>query len=600
MKTFKKLFDLLSPHERRRAGLLVIMILVMALLDVMAVASIMPFMAVLASPQLVETNVILKVAYDTLGFTDSQSFLFALGILMFVLLFGSLAFKALTTYVQTRFSMMRECSIGRRLMENYLHQPYSWLLNRHGADMGKTVLGEVRNVIENGMLPMMNLIAHSAVSFALLTLLLLIDPILALSTALVLGLVYGLIFKVFSEFLSRIGAERLKANRRRFEVVNDAFGARKEVKINGLERYYTQRFAEPAETFARHSSMERVIRLLPRYVLEAFVFGGMFIVLLYLIAQRGNISAALPVITTYAFAGYRIIPALQNIYAALSQMRFSDSTLNVLHNDLRNLQSARPDNSQHKLPLNQAITLNNITYNYPNTPQPALNGIKLTIPANSTVGFVGTTGSGKTTVVDLIIGLLEAQQGTLEIDGKVINKQNCRAWQRSIGYVPQQIYLVDDTVAANIAFGVNAEDINHETIERVAKIAKLHEFVTCDLPKGYDSDIGEHGVRLSGGQRQRIGIARALYHNPQVLVLDEASSSLDKLTEQAVMESVHNLKHEITIILVAHRLSTIKDCDKIFLLEKGELTGQGCFDELTQTNRQFGLMAAESTYSVIS
>jgi ABC-type multidrug transport system fused ATPase/permease subunit len=216
----------------------------------------------------------------------------------------------------------------------------------------------------------------------------------------------------------------------------------------------------------------------------------------------------------------------------------------------------------------------------------------LSIPAHSTVGFVGATGSGKTTTVDVILGLLEPQEGSLSVDGQSITAANHRRWQRAIGYVPQHIYLADDSVAANIAFGMNARDIDHKSVERAAKIAHLHEFVSNDLPDGYATTVGEHGVRLSGGQRQRIGIARALYHNPQVLIMDEATSALDNLTEQAVMQAVNNLGHDITIILIAHRLSTVRQCDQIYLLEQGQVKAQGTFEELTQANERFRAMAA--------
>ena len=216
-----------------------------------------------------------------------------------------------------------------------------------------------------------------------------------------------------------------------------------------------------------------------------------------------------------------------------------------------------------------------------------LSDISLSIISNTTVGLVGTTGSGKTTVVDIILGLLEPQKGTLEVDEKVINKYNIRAWQSSIGYVPQHIYISDDTIASNIAFGINPEDINQEAVEKASKIANLHEFVINELPEKYHTSIGERGVRLSGGQRQRIGIARALYHEPKVLVLDEATSALDNLTEEAVMDAINNLGNNITIILIAHRLSTVKNCDTIFLLNKGQLVNKGTFDELIKDNDKF-------------
>jgi ABC-type multidrug transport system fused ATPase/permease subunit len=599
MQTLKKLLELLTPYEHKRAGLLLVMILVMALLDMLGVASIMPFMAVLANPELVETNAILKAAYTAsshLGVDTSQQFLFALGIGVFVLLVGSLAFKALTTYAQLRFTRMREYSISKRLVEGYLHQPYSWFLSRHSADLGKIILSEVFEVIDKGVRPIMNLIAQGAIAIALLMLLIVIDPKLALIVGLTLVTAYGLIFKTTRGYLARIGQERVKANQERFTVVSEAFGAAKEVKVGGLECAYIQRFAEPAQAYARHQAGAQVISQLPRFALEAIAFGGMLLVMLYLMAQSGSFASALPIIALYAFAGYRLMPALQQIYGALTQLRFAGPALDALHKDLMSLQQPASANMQDMqdpaMPLTQVITLNNIVYRYPNATTPALKRISLSIAAKSTVGLVGATGSGKTTTVDLILGLLDAQEGTLAIDGQPITDHNKRAWQRAIGYVPQQIYLADDTVAANIAFGIDPEQIDQSAVERAAKIANLHEFVISDLPRGYATTVGERGVRLSGGQRQRIGIARALYHNPQVLILDEATSALDNLTEQAVMEAVHNLGHEITIILIAHRLSTVKDCDQIFLLEKGELKGQGRFEELTNANENFKKMAA--------
>jgi ABC-type multidrug transport system fused ATPase/permease subunit len=591
MRIIKKLLDLLTPHERKRAVLLLGMILVMAMLDMVGVASIMPFMAVLANPDVVQNNTLLNTAYTKLGFTDPQQFMFTLGFLVFVLLIVSLAFKALTTYAQLRFTLMREYSIGKRLVEGYLNQPYSWFLGRHSADLGKNILSEVEKVIYHALVPMMNVIAQGAVSTALLVLLILIDPQLALTAGLTLSTAFVLIFNVTRGFLARIGQKQVDANQGRFTAISEAFGASKEIKVGGLEQAYIQRFSDPAHTYARHQAAAQVTGLLPRFALEAIAFGGMLLVVLYLIAQSGRFAGALPIIALYVLAGYRLMPALQQIYVAVTQLRFVGPALDSLHADLMSLQLPHPNQSHDAIPLKQDITLNGIQYRYSTALQPALKNLNLSIPAKSTVGLVGSTGSGKTTTVDLILGLLEAQQGTLMVDGLVITEQNRRAWQREIGYVPQQIYLADDTVAANIAFGVDAKDIDQEAVVRAAKIANLHGFVADELPLQYQTTVGERGVRLSGGQRQRIGIARALYHNPQVLILDEATSALDNITEKAVMEAVENLGHEITIILIAHRLSTVKACDTIFLLEKGELKAQGTYDELMHESLRFRAMA---------
>lgn len=594
METINKLLDLLSPAERKRAGVLMAMMLVMALLDMLGVASILPFIAVLANPALVETNPILSWAYQfsaNVGVDSMDQFMFLLGFLVFVLLVFSLTFKALTTYAQTRFALMREYSIGKRLVEVYLHQPYSWFLNRHSADLGKNILSEVSGVISGSLVPVMTLLAQIAVTLALLGLLLVVDPWLAISVGFVLGFAYGGILGFMNGWLNTLGQARIQANQERYTVVSEAFGAVKEVKAGGLEAIFIERFAKPAETYAKGQATAQVIAQMPRFALEAIAFGGMLLVILYLMSQSGSFADALPIIALYAFTGYRLMPALQQIYGSLTQLKYAGPALKALHTDLMGLKPVVHDcKVLEPLPLNKCIELNNIVYQYPNANSPALNGINFRILARSTVGLVGSTGSGKTTTVDLVLGLLEPQAGTLCIDGHVVNASNRRQWQKSIGYVPQHIYLADDTVSANIAFGLAPEMVDQQAVERAAKIANLHDFVVQNMPQGYGTMVGERGVRLSGGQRQRIGIARALYHNPCVLVLDEATSALDNITEQAVMDAVNNLSHNITIILIAHRLTTVRQCDQIYLLEKGELKARGTFEELVSQNNTFQKM----------
>ena len=590
MQTLKKILYILTPRERKRGGLLVILILIMALLDTMGVASIVPFMAVISKPDIIQTNIYLNKMFQAssiFGVENNQEFLFVLGIFVFVLLVTSLTFKAFTFYVQARFIQMRQYSISKRLVEGYLHQPYSWFLNRNSADLGKTILTEVSTVVGGGLKPVMELITKGAVTIALITLLVLVNPKLSLMVGLILGLFYAFIYKFTRSFLDRTGKETLKNNQLRFIAISEAFGAAKEVKVGRLEQAYIKRYSDPAKTMARHRASSSVISQLPRFALEAIAFGGIMLMMLYLMKQTGGIVNALPIISLYVFAGYRLMPAMQSIYAALAKLRFVGASLDALVNDIKNLKTLNLKQDQSVLSFNKQITLKNIYYNYPNASRTTLKDININIPAKTTVGLVGATGSGKTTTVDIILGLLEAQKGNLEVDGKIIKEQNSKSWQRSIGYVPQNIYLADDTVAANIAFGVDPKDINQEAVEKPSKIANLHQFVIEELPKKYQTNIGERGIKLSGGQRQRIGIARALYHNPQLLVLDEATSALDNQTEQAVMDAVNNLNKDITLIIIAHRLNTVKNCDNIFKLEKGELIGQGTYDELINDKKNF-------------
>ena len=590
MQTFKKLLFLLSPDERKNAGFLLIMIMMMALLDVIGVASILPFMAVLTNPSIIETNLILNTMFQfskIFGIENSQQFIFTLGILVFLLLVFSLTFKALTTYIQMRFVLMREYSIGRRLIKGYLHQPYSWFLSRHSADLGKTILSEVGEVIGLGLGQMMDLIAKGVVVMALITLLIIVDPKLAIIVGSSLAGIYFFIFYFIREYLRRIGNKRLDNNQLRFTAVSEAFGAAKEVKVGGLEQTYIKSFSDSAKIFAQSQASSQVVSQLPRYILEAIAFGGILLITLYIMALKGSFNSALPVISLYVFAGYRLMPALQQIYSSFTRLAFVGPSLDKLTSDIKNLKPFNEKQDKGVLSLNKAITLKNIHYEYPNASRTALKNINLSILAKSTVGIIGATGSGKTTTVDIILGLLEPQKGTLEVDGKVITQHNSRSWQRSIGYVPQHIYLSDDTIAANIAFGVEPHDIDLVAVEKASKIANLHNFLIDELPEQYQTTIGERGVRLSGGQRQRIGIARALYYNPNILILDEATSALDSQTEKAVMDAVNNLRKDITIIIIAHRLATIKKCDKIFLLEKGHIKNEGTFEELKNINENF-------------
>ena len=562
----------------------------MALLDMIGVASIMPFIAVLSNPDIVETNSFLRSFFKSLSSYEietKQQFILILGICTFVLLLLSLTFKALTMYFQLRFTQMRQYSIGKRLVEGYLHQPYSWFLNKHSADLGKSILSEVDVVVANGINPMMNLFAQSAVTIALIILLIIVDPKLTLIVLVSLSIPYVLIYKFARNYISKIGKGRAKANNLRFTALTEAFGATKEVKVGGLEKIFIKRFTDPAQIYAKHQVSAQVIGKMPRFALEAIAFGGMLLVTLYIMANSNGFPNALPIIAVYAFSGYRLMPALQQIYGSLTQLRYVGPALETLHNDLNNLTPQTNKKNNDSIPLKESIKLNHIHYKYPNISRTTLKDINLNIPAFNTVGIVGATGSGKTTTVDIILGLLDAHEGTLEIDNQVINKLNKRSWQNTIGYVPQHIFLADDTVASNIAFGIEHKDINKDAVESSAKIANLHEFVINELPMKYDTKIGERGVRLSGGQRQRIAIARALYHNPQVLILDEATSALDNLTEKAVMDAVQKIGGKKTIIMIAHRLSTVKKCDVIFFLEKGKLTGQGTFEELVKSNENF-------------
>jgi ATP-binding cassette, subfamily B, bacterial PglK len=596
LETYRKLLDLLTSAERRKFYLLLVMIMVMGVVQMVSVASVLPFLGVLANPQLIETSDKLAWVYGRLGFTSHHAFLMFLGGAVFVVLVVGLLFKTATQYAIYRFATMRGYTVSKRLMQGYLRQPYAWFLNRHSADLGANILTDVSKVISQALMPAMKLLSHAAVVLFMVGLLVAVQPVAAVVLACLLGGSYGLIYLVVRRRLVRLGAERYAANLARFQTAGEAMGGIKEVKLMGLESALLRRFQIPAKRLAECDAQSAVIAEVPRYILEAVAFGSMLLFILAMLATGdGSVEELLPVLGIYAFAGLRLFPALQQLYASVTSLRFSRPTLDRVHRDvMENDANAAPwaTGKTGMLHLARRLDLTGVHYAYPNAERAALGGLDMSIAARTTVGIVGGTGAGKTTTVDIILGLLRPQRGSLKVDGLEIGPDNQRAWQNAIGYVPQQIFLTDDSVRANIAFGLRPDQIDDAAVERAARVAELHDFVMRELPHGYETTVGERGVRLSGGQRQRIGIARALYHDPDVLILDEATSALDNLTERAVMDAVHNLGHAKTIILIAHRLSTVRSCDTIFMLEHGRVVAMGSYDELLDSSQQFRAMAA--------
>jgi ATP-binding cassette, subfamily B, bacterial PglK len=594
--TFRKLFSILSSDERRTSFWMFVLMVVGAFFEAGGVASIIPFISVLSDPTVVNENVWLAKAYAWSGMESVEAFTIAMGFLFLGVFFASLILKALNQWVQMRFSKIRVHSVGSRLLKGYLSQPYEWFLSRHTSKLSTTILSEVNQVISKSLLPAIQMVAQIIVVVALVVVLLVIDPVLAVSATLVLGGAYAVIYMVVRGPLFRFGQRRYFANRDRFRVTQETLGGVKDVKVGCLEQNMLERFMRPSFRTANEEVKASIVNMLPGHFMQAVVFGGVVGVLLYLKQTYGSMAGALPVLSAFAFAAYRLLPALQQIFRHITSMRSNSAALNGLIAEIRSLETVPDSRLQEPRTrfseLKESIELVDIQYSYPAASELALKRVSLTINAKERIGLVGSSGSGKTTTVDVMLGLLSPAAGNMFVDGVKITPENVRQWQRSIGYVPQHIFLADETIAANIAFGMKLKEIDRDSVIRAAKMANLHEFITTRLPEGYDTEVGERGVRLSGGQRQRIGIARALYHDPDVLILDEATSALDNQTEKAVMEAVDKLANQKTIVLIAHRLSTVRQCDRIYMLSDGKVAAEGRFEELVRDNAEFSAMAA--------
>jgi len=600
-RLLRMVFSLFSRHEKKKLIWLFMFIMVAGLLEAMSISSVMPFLAVVANPEVIQTNVYVNAVYTYLNFSNVDYFLLFLGsVALLALLIGN-AFTAFTIWMLLRFSNMQEHIIAERLLKKYLYKPYVYFVTNNTAELSKNIISEVSRVVIGVLIPGMQAIARVVIAIFIVVLLFLVDPALAFSVSLVLGSVYSFFYYLIRKKLYRIGSEASLSARERFIAANEAFGGIKDLKLLGKEEDFLRRFSEPSFRHALYTTESRIFSQIPKYAFETIAFGGILLIVLYLIAVKKDMEYVMPIIGLYAFSGYRLMNALHVIFTAVTECRYHFPALEILHDDLaQNKDIKSTDESpRSEVVLTGDINLQDIVFMYPNVQVPNIKNISLEINVNQTIGIVGATGSGKTTIIDLILGLLTPDSGKLSIGGVDVNEANVREWQERLGYVPQSIYLMDKSIAQNIAFGVHPEKINMDDVERAARIANIHGFITDELPHKYQTLVGEKGIKLSGGQRQRIGIARALYHHPDVLVLDEATSALDGATENIVMDAMQVLSSKITIVIVAHRLSTVKECDCIYVLDKGELVGAGDYAKLEAENDYFkSLIDADASFSV--
>jgi len=592
MKNFKKLFGLLDKKEKKQFVLLLILIFTTAIFDVIGLASILPLITILTSPELVETNLFLSFIYDKssyFGIKNFRDFSLFFCIVVFFLLLLSISLRALTTFFHLKFGYMREYTIGKRLFEGYLNQSYIWFLNQHSGNLSKNILSEVATIVNKGIVPAINSTVYGIISISLLTLLLLINFKIAIIVFFILFLSYFIIYFYFKEILIKYGKERTYYNNKRFITISEAFTDLKQLKFLGIEKKYHNSFSNSAFNYAKSHSTSLLISDLPRYFIEAVIFGTAIILIFFLILTNSNFIEILPIISLYVVVSYRLLPALQFTYRSLSEIKYIETAYDSIISDFKNFNVKEKIKTNSIIPqitFKNYIKLKNVNFVYPGKIKPSLIDINLQINANDRIGIVGPTGCGKTTLVDIILGLLNPSKGSILIDGIEIDQNKIKSWRKNIGYVSQQIYLTNENIAKNIAYGVEPSNIDFDLVEEVAEKAGIHQFIKMDLKDGYKTFVGEKGIKLSGGQKQKICIARALYNNPNILILDEATNSLDNVSEKQILDQVEKLSKNMTVIMITHKLNTIKDFNKIFYLESGRIIDEGNFYQLMK-NKKF-------------
>ena len=580
-------WDLLDRRERRQALLVLGVMLLSALAGAAMVLSVMPFLSLIADPGMIATTPALAWAQARLGLESNYDFVVAIGALTALFILFANAVQLLKVFALTRFATMRVHSLAMRLLAAYLRQPYEFFLNRHSADMTTGVLSEAEQVVGQFIRPIGDLLAGLLSVLAIMAALIWVSPAIALGGLVVIGGSYALIYQGVRLRLSRLGRERVAANGLRFRIAGEALGGIKDVKVLGREYSYAGRFEAPSHDYARTRATAGFIAEAPRYLLQTILFAGIVLVCLVLIDREGFESGAalgglLPLIGAFALGGQKLLPEVQAIFGALAQLRFGAAAVESVHGGLeqaRGLPGLPPERPQ-PLRLRERLTFEQVSYRYPEADLAGLTGVALEIRRGERIGIVGATGAGKSTFADLVLGLLQPQAGRICVDGVPVTAATLRAWQAGIGYVPQEIFITDATIAENIAFGVAPEAIDHARVAESARLARIDGFILSALPQGFATRVGERGVRLSGGQRQRIGIARALYHDAGLIVFDEATSALDSATEREVMTAIEQLPGDKTVLLIAHRLSTVRSCDRILVLDNGQVAGFAPWAEL--------------------
>ena len=601
-KILVMMLGLLSRNEKKRLLALLVITFFVSIFDVAGVASIAPFFSLVSQPEMIGTNNILSNIFYFLGFSDVnsskdiQNFLIIIGVFVFLFMLTSLSMKAWSIYMLERFAQSCNFNISRNFVENYLRQDYSWFLNKNSASIGKNILSEVNAVVSGILLPGLMFFASISSVVIIILGLFIFDPLLATNVFIPLIGIYFIFTLLAKKYLTNIGEDRVLANEERFRIVQSGFSSIKELKVSNLEHTLLEDYEDPALRFAKHTATQHIIGKLPRYFIEMVAFGGVLALVIYLIISSGDFNSILPVLILYAAAGYRMMPSLQQVYAQLTTIRFSEPAMKILYKELDEMdlkEESKLIKQSKEIKYSKTLSLQNINYRYPSSEKNIISNLSLEIPYGSKVGFVGPTGSGKTTVIDIILGLLEPADGNVIVDNNILDRSSHASLRSMIGYVPQTIFLRDGTVSENIAFGIDKKDVDIKMVKKAAEIAQISEHIE-ELPHNYETQVGERGVKFSGGQRQRIGIARALYLNPRILILDEATSALDVITEESVVHEIMNSLENITIITIAHRLSTIKDCDEIFVLDEGKLIGRGNYNHLIENNELFKALSQRS------
>ena len=598
----KSLIKLLTKAQRAKLIKLQIMVVLMGLLELVSVLSIGPFVALASNPSQVEANNLLSAVYEMSGIDDPSHFIFWFGVCVLVILTIASFFSVLTTWKMAIFGASIGSNLSTRLYNLYINEGWLYHTVHSTSELSSKISQECGKITTGVIQPLLQINARFVAVIFIAVSVFLISPVVAVSGLITFFAAYLTVYKVVRARLQQNGLQSIAAQKQRFKLLAEGFGGIKEILLTNTQVGYVSDFESESNRFTQAQAKIQIISQVPRYVIELVAFGGVIFLMLVLIADsHGNIVEILPILAIYALAGFKLLPACQQIYAGASLMKGNINAFELLQRDLEknfNIETSAPVKQPRTIEITKKsrIFIDNVSFCYPGKNQPALKNVTIEVSINDCIGLVGPSGSGKSTLADILLGLITPSQGKLKIDHTQVDNNNVRDWQSQIGFVPQTIFLSDSTIRENIAFGIDKATIDDNRVLECLRLAHLEEFVST-LANGLNTTVGERGVQMSGGQRQRIGIARALYRDPQILIFDEATSALDGTTEKAIMEAVQDFAGKKTIILIAHRLTTVRKCDRLYILEEGAIVGHGTYTQLLSNNRTFQRLVGDTEES---
>lgn len=586
MKNLIKLYSLLDNNHKKSLLKLAILVIINSIISVIAIASIVPFVSALSDNESFNNDELLIIFSSLFNNEIYENLVVYLAFTVFFLQLVSTFFRILTDYLVFKQTYFFDYKIGSMLVFSYLNKKYKWFMQHNSAEVSKSVLNEVDLITRGGVMPFLQLLSHSLLIIFIFIFLAINHFLMTCIISLFMFLSYFLIFTLIKSKLKSYGKVLIKANEKRFNVIKETFVGIKEVKTNNIEQFQLNKFKAQALTYSKVQTFAEVSTVLPKYFVELVAFAIVFSTIFFLKASSGSFTSALPAISLFLTAAYRVLPSAQAVYNCISKLNYVDAALTNLLDKL-SFSSTTINKTKNKNLDFKNISLVGVSFTFPGKKKKFIDNLNLDINKGDSIAFVGKTGSGKTTIVDMISGLIEPDSGFIYCDNLKITKNNIQNWRKSIGYVNQDVYLIDDTIAANVAFGVEKKHIDLNKVKKCLEIACLNEYIENQLENKYFENVGEHGVKLSGGQKQRIGIARALYRDPKILILDEATSALDAGTQLEVVGSIHKYSKNITTITIAHRISTIKNSSKIFLVDNGKIDCYGNYNELSSNSTNF-------------